>query len=31
MQLIILAVGFVCFLFVKDKTIPALADEQKQA
>ncbi len=31
MQLIILAVGFVCFLFVKDKTIPALADEQKAA
>lgn len=27
-QLIVLAVGFVCFLFIKDKTIPALADEE---
>lgn len=27
-QLIVLAIGFVCFLFVKDKTIPALSDEQ---
>jgi sugar phosphate permease len=30
-QLALLAVGFVCFLFIKDKTIPALSDENEIA